>query len=324
MNVRSPALALVGARLRGAGLTPRALEAWAGTARIAALPARIEAAPPGRETPAAAMLAMLVGGAEIAEAEMRLPIDLGDELIAHGLVERDGPRLRGRVAIIPLGQALVVCDRLDAPVERETVCWPDDSSHHLTAAIPAGRRADWLDLGCGSAVAALARPELASRIAGIDINPRAVRYAELGAALSGISHLAVAIGDVGDVAEPAELVTCNAPMPDLRAGEPAAVMPELWRRADPGFFERLWAALPRALRPGGMIVVHAAREAILPALGDARGERVVVSYTPEGMRGFAVAWWQPDGADRFVVARRDLSPDRPHLDARDREDALAR
>jgi SAM-dependent methyltransferase len=202
------------------------------------------------------------------------------------------------------------------------VCWPDDSSHHLVAAIPPGRRADWLDLGCGSAVAGLARPELASRIVGIDINPRAVRYAELGARLSGITHLEVSLGSVGDPVEPAALVTCNTPIPDDEL--PEISVPEVWRRADPGFFERLWAALPRAVRPGGLIIVHAADEMIGPALRDAAGERVVVSYTPAGAPGFAIAWWRPDGPDRLVEARRDLMPERPHLDPRDREDALAR
>ena len=320
-----PALASLGARLRGAGLTPRALEAWAGTARIAALPAQLEAAPPRRETPAAAVLALFVGGAEVARAELRLAGDLVDALIASDLVEHSASAsLRARVAIVPLGRGLVVCDRLDAHVERELVCWPDDSSHHLAAAIPPGRRDDWLELGCGSAVAPIERPELASRIAGIDINPRALRYAALGTALSGISHAAFAIGDIGaPPLAPAELVTCNAPIPD-RAEEMSALgIPEVWRRADRGFFERLWPALPRAVRPGGIIVVHAVSEAIAAGLEDARGERVVVSYTPAGVPGFAVAWWRPDGPDRFVFARRELSPDRPHLDARDREDALA-
>jgi hypothetical protein len=72
-----------------------------------------------------------------------------------------------------------------------------------------------------------------------------------------------------------------------------------------------------------MIVVHAACEAILQALEDAAGERVVVTYTPASVRGFAVAWWRPDAPDRFVAVRRELQPDRPHIDPRDREEALA-
>jgi len=327
-------LASIGARLRDAGLTARALAAWAGTTRIAALPALLEGAHARPPTPAGVLLALLVEGAEVTRERLHAPPALPaliDELIAHELVERDGDRLRARVAIVPLGQALLVCDRLDAPIERALVCWPDDSSHHLATAIPPGRRADWLDLGCGSAFAPLARPELATRIAGIDINERAVRYAELGAKLSGIAHIAASLGDVGAACEPAALVTCNAPIPDppqvnrLRssANPFAMTLAEVWRNAEPGFFDRLWPALRRAVRPGGMIVVHAACEAILPVLEDAGGERVVVTYTPASVRGFAVAWWRPDAPDRCVAVRRELTADRPHIDPRDREEALA-
>lgn len=358
-------LGALGALLRRAGLTPRALAAWAGTARIAALPARLDAidAPDPPATPAAAVLALLVGGAELDAGASRLPEALLAPLGACDLVDRAGDRLRARVAIVPLGPALLVCDRLDAAIERDLVCWPDDSSHHLASAIPPGRRADWLDLGCGSAFAPLARPELAHGITGIDLNPRAVRYAQIGAALSGIAHLAVAVGDIADPHPPAELVTCNAPMPDpddaARFASPAtspgppdpgeapagtrprpveaadaigrspvgprlrAALPEIWRHADHGFFARLWPALQRAVRPGGLIVVHGARDAIASALADALGERVVVTYTPDDVPGFAIAWWRPDAATRFVTAHRALTADRPHLDPRDRDDALA-
>src|SRR5690242_15940056 len=116
-------LARIGAGLRGAGLTARALAAWAGTARIAALPARIEAlgAP---VTPAAAVLGLFVAGAEVARGQLRgISDELVDGLVAHGLVEHGGPRLRAKLAIVPLGAGLLVCDRLDAPVERALVCW---------------------------------------------------------------------------------------------------------------------------------------------------------------------------------------------------------
>lgn len=325
------ALARLGAWLRAGGLTPRALAAWAGTARLAALPARLDTMPGHPATPAAAILALFVGGAELDHRRLRLPPGAGDavdQLVAHGLVDRDGDRLRARVAVIPLGAALLVCDRLDAPIERDLVCWPDDSSHHLASAIPPGRRDRWLDLGCGSAFAALARPQLAARIAGVDINPRAVRYARLGAALSGVAHLSAARGDLADPAacgEPADLVTCNTPIPDppAVARMAAAAIAEVWRRADPGLFERLWPALRRAVRPGGLIVVHGAADAVVPALAAADGERVVVTYTPDTVRGFAVAWWCPDAPARFITGQRALTPGRPHLEPSDRDAALA-
>ncbi|HEX8112459.1 MAG TPA: methyltransferase domain-containing protein [Kofleriaceae bacterium] len=319
-------LAALGARLRDAGLHARGLAAWAGMARLSALPARLDALPAGAPTPAAAILALFIAGTEVERERLRtLPEAAIDQLAAWQLLDRNAGLLRARVAILPLGAALLVCDRLDAPIEQALVCWPDDSSHHLATAIPPGRRTRWLDLGCGSAFAPLARPELAHQIAGVDINPRAVRHARLGAALSGLSQLTISPGDIDDLHEPADLVTCNAPMPDPPGDGDRlrTTLPEVWRRTDPDFFTRLWPALARAVRPGGMAVVHAAAASILPALADVPGERVVVTYTPDGVPGFAVAWWHPDAPPRLATARRALTPERPHLDPRDRDDALA-
>ncbi|MEO7733124.1 MAG: methyltransferase [Kofleriaceae bacterium] len=318
------ALAGLGASLRTAGLTGRALAAWAGTSRIAALPARLDAIRARPPTPADAMLALFVAGAELAAARLRMPAAVLDALAAHALIERDGDRIRARVAIVPLGAALLVCDRLDAPVERDRVSWPDDSSHHLATALPVGRRARWLDLACGSAYAALARPELATQISAVDLNERAVRHATLGARLSGIAQLACEPGDIGDHQPPADLVTCNAPIPPAAKTEApeASDAAERWRHAEPGFFDRLWPALRVAVRPGGMIVLHAAHDALLAALGDAEGERVVVTYTPDHVRAFAIAWWRPDAPARFAAWRRLLDVDRPHVDPADREAAL--
>jgi hypothetical protein len=85
----------------------------------------------------------------------------------------------------------------------------------------------------------------------------------------------------------------------------------------------MWPALRVAVRPGGMIVVHAAHDALCAALGDAEGERVVVTYTPDHVRAFAIAWWRPDAPARFAALRRALTVERPHVDAADREAALA-
>ncbi len=297
----------IGARLRGLGLTPRALEAWAGTSRISSLPARMPLLIVRERLPAARALALFVAGSTLALHELDdWPLDL---LIEEKLVLRADAGIRARVAIVPVGPSLLVCDRLDTPDAIDRVAWPDDSSVHLAGAIPAGRRARWIDLGCGSAFAPLIRPELAQHILGIDINPRAVEYARLGVELSQIAHIALARHDVAGVpGERAELVTCNAPIP----GAPDSA---IWRRADPGFFDRLWPAITDCLAPDGVAIVHASRRAIPPELA---GERVVVAYSPE----FAVLWWRPDAPDREVVTTRELTLDRPHLDAWDREDAV--
>jgi len=297
----------LGTRLRAAGLTPRALSSWAGTDRIAALPGIL---PEGAETslPAARALALFVAGVELAFDQVRtLPID---RLVDERLVARAGDRIRGRVAIVPLGPSLLVCDRFDASDATDLAAWPDDSSHHLATALPGGRRRRWLDLGCGSGFAQLARPELATELVGVDLNPRAVRFARLGAALSGVEHFTAIHRAAGElVGEQADLVTCNAPIP-------GALDKAIWRRANDEFFVQLWPVIRASLAPGGMAVVHAMRRAIP---GDLPGERVIVSYS----RGFAVLWWRPDGADREVTATRALTDQRPHVDVRDRDDALA-
>lgn len=297
--------AALGSALRAAGLTPRGLAAWAGTDRLAALPRRLPDLAAREPVPAAAALALFVAGGELALDRVRLPLE---ELAAAGLVERSASRVRATVAILPLARALLVCDRADAADAPDLVCWPDDSSHHLASALPSGRRASWIDLGTGSGFAPLARPELATAITAVDVNPRAVAFARLGAALSGIGHLVVEHADVSAPRPPAALVTCNAPMPGERD---AAV----WRRAAPTFFARLWQAARAFAAPGAEIVVHAEHAAIPDELP---GERVILVYTPEGTRAFAVLWWRPDGPERQVRGRRELTLDRPHVDAQDR------
>lgn len=303
-------LRTLGQRLVATGLTPRALAAWSGTDRIASLPWKVSDMSARDPVPAAAGLALLVAGAELPlDRVRRLPID---QLVAAGLVEHIEDRLRARVAVVPLGASLLVCDRADCDDGVDLVCWPDDSSVHLAGALPPGRRARWIDLGCGSAFAPLARPELATTIHGIDINPRAVDHARLGAGLSGIQHLTIERGDIAADWGTAELVTCNAPIPD----EPDAAV---WRSADAGFFGRLWSAARRCAAPGGEIVVHCTLAAIPD---DLPGEQTIVVYTPPSTKAFAMLWWRPDAPARRVVARRPMTPERPHVDLRDRDDAV--
>ena len=299
----------LGDQLRAAGLTPRALAAWAGTDRLAALPARLPGLVLREITPSSAALALFVAGAIVRRDRLRLPLgELGD------LIEPDGAFVRARVAILPLGPSLMVCDRLEATDATELVCWPDDSSHHLASALPAGRRARWLDLGCGSAFAPLARPELAAAIIGLDVNPRAVDFARLGAQLSGVAHLAIAAGDLATATGPAELVTCNAPIPE-------AADRAVWRHADDDFFARLWRTA-RATA-ADLVVIHATSRA-LRALAELPGERVTVLYTGAGdPEGFGIAWWRPDAEACLVRARRALSDDLPHLTSADRDAAIA-
>lgn len=339
-------LAALGARLRELGLDGRRLAAWAGTDRLSALPARVPGLAARPVTPAGVALQLLVAGGSLRVDQLGPLARELDALCRAALVEVDGDRVRARVALLPLRGSLLVCDRLDAPDDRERVCWPDDSSYHLTSALPAHGGARWIDLGCGSAFASLALPRLARELAAVELNPRAAGHARLGAALSGVDWLTIRDGDLAAPMPEAwragcELVTCNAPIPDAAIPDapipdapihgapiPDAPIPDatrdrpLWRATTPDFVGRLFEAAGGLVAPGGLVVVHAALDALVVI--DAPGELAIVAYTPaDAARGFAIAWWAPTAAPRRVVAHRPLTAARPHLEHADRLAALA-
>lgn len=295
----------LGTRLRSAGLTPRALAAWAGTDRISALPALVEVLALRDPTPAAVALALFVAGRDVAVERVHLPLD---ELAARGLIEVDTKTVHAEVAILPIGRSLIVCDRFDAPPTTERVCWPDDSSYHLAGAIPHRRVERWLDLGCGSAFAPLVRPEVAAMIAGIDLNAEAARMAALGVELSGIQHVTIEVGDLAIDQPPADLVTCNAPMPGGGT--------EMWRHTDDELFARLWRVLPERVAPGGLAIVHAELSAI-PHERLAGARRIVIYTPPDAAPAFGVLWWRPDAPEGLAISHRALTAERPHIDDAD-------
>lgn len=310
-------LRAVGDRLRRAGLTQAALLAWSGTHRISTWPWKIAGFARLPLTPAASALALFVGGIDRPLAQVRAALgDALDALVAHGLATIAGDAVRAEVAILPLEQTLIVCDRLDAdadddaaPERRVLVCWPDDSSYHLATALAPGRRERWIDLATGSAFAPLTRPALAAAITGVDLNPRAARFARLGAALSGCAHVDIVEGDITAAPlERAALVTCNAPI----LGDPDAAM---WRSTDQAFFDRLWPAIRARVAPGGEAVIHCVVDGI-PA--DLPGDVVTVVYTPPEERPYAVTWWTPEAPARRRVRHRELTAARPHVDPSDR------
>jgi hypothetical protein len=437
--VSGDALRSIGDALRRAGLTQNALLAWAGTHRLSALPRIVPALARRPITPASAVLALFVAGADVPLARLRgLPIDA---LVAHGIIDvAAGPgdrspiardliageaieptstreltagevvepastrdraageavepastrdraageavepatpselfaptwaplaleHARARIAILPLEQTLLVCDRFDAPSSRELVLCPDDSSYHLASAIPPGRRERWIDLATGSAFAPLARPALASQIVGIDLNPRAVALTRIGAGLSGCAHVDARCGDIGGAMRAAhdgatrathddatrathddatrathddatrathdeapaptglaQLVTCNAPI----LGDPDRAM---WRSTDRAFFHRMWRAARACVAVGGEVIVHCVLDGVPGPQGELDadlaldGDVTIVVYTPPGERPYCVVWWSPHAPAHHVLAYRELTRARPHLDPRDRDDA---
>jgi hypothetical protein len=317
--------AALGAALRRAGLTPRALEMAFGTSGIARLaPARSAAASRGARaarglpaTPATAALRVFVAREPVATSDVdrALGAAVVDAALAHGLLARDGDRYRARHAVAPIGPSLLAIG--DA--------WPDDSSHHLIGCLPATRAGRWLDVGTGIAIAPLARPDRAASIVAADVDPDSLALARTAVALSDIRHVEVRAADLaGGTGDAFDLVTFNLPIP-AEAGLTTDA-DGAFRRAPPGadLLARFVATIPAHLAPGASIVMHAWLGAPNAAIVDALpGEVTTVRYTPPGLPPFGVVRWRPGAPPARRVADRTLTPAAPHLAWSDLDDAAA-
>jgi hypothetical protein len=165
-----------------------------------------------------------------------------------GLVDVDGDFVRSSVAILPWSGFLIVSD----PLEREL---PPTRTDHVLNVIPPGvtlaslttRRqvGSTLDVGVGSGVQSLLASQHSDRVVGVDINPRALRFAEFNLALNRVGNVDLRLGDAFEAVagERFDLIVSNPPYvisPDTHYAfrdsgrEGDAFCEELVRRA-PGY-----------------------------------------------------------------------------------------
>lgn len=316
-------LAGLGRRLQALGLTGRALAHCFGVTCPIHAPLSPRAADLCTTiVPAAIMAQLWVAGAEVPadSARARLGDDF-ERLCELDLLRCERERVRATVAIVPVprggGEALVVSDRADVRTGRDIAMFADDSAFHTLGVVPAratrpGLR--WLDVGTGSAIVPLARPGAAARILGTDINPRAIAMAELGAALSGMGHLELAVADLLDAAHggaPWDRITFNAPIPEDESA--SAALDEPWyRRGAADILQRFWARVGEVVAPDGEVLVHSRLPgADYPASLDVPGSVIALCYTPPGQPAFGVTWWRPAapaGRARMAVELTTFAP----------------
>lgn len=337
-------LAALGQRLRDLGLTPPAIERVFGArsfvqapwhAQVMQLQARAGQLSEALVVPPAALMAHLwVAGAHLerARVEKRLG-DATEFLLELGLLHISDERISSTAAIVPVAESLAVCDRADITCGREISQYPDDSALHLVGALPARPLpgdTGWLDVGTGSVIAPLMRPDLAGRIAGTDINPRAIAMAELGLALSRVAHVRVQVADLlagGQLADhggkPWRLITFNAPIPSGSSPGDSDDSTPWYRFGAPDILERFWREVPDLIAEDGEVLVHSVVPdgEFPPWLTHLAGETSVVQYTPPGMEpAFGVSAWRPDRTGTGAGSRRHLiqllSRDAPHVTRR--------
>src|SRR5436305_6894863 len=138
-----------------------------------------------------------------------------EALEAIGFAER-GELYRPRARILPVGELFVASD--DYPKD-ESDDPPDYvAAYTLTSRVcdcltPRARVARALDVGTGSGVQALLAARHATRVVATDINPRALAFTEVNAALNGFTNVEVRHGSLFEAVagERFDLITCNPP-----------------------------------------------------------------------------------------------------------------
>ena len=147
--------------------------------------------------PAASALRLLTFGDRVAIADAR--VALGEPLLANlikaGIIEGEDSGLFSPFYVKPvLNRLYILCD--DLAHRGNAVMGVGDTTGALCqAASPIRALRRVLDLGCGAGTIALSLSHRAKEIVGTDINPRAITFAQINAAINGIDNVQFLEGD---------------------------------------------------------------------------------------------------------------------------------
>ena len=148
------------------------------------------------------------------EAEVALGRSGIDALEATGLAEVGGEVIP-RARLLPIGKLLLASDGFsrDADDPADYVATYTPTARVLDSLTPRPRVERALDVGTGSGIHALLAAQHAGQVIATDVNPRALAYTTLNAALNGLHNVECR---QGSLFEPVEgetfgLITCNAP-----------------------------------------------------------------------------------------------------------------
>jgi methylase of polypeptide subunit release factors len=254
--VDTNAARIVGETLRTAGYTEAAITAALGddafSSRLKDLPVLLRRLPQSRlgtvlrafflvQPVPRTELVRAIGERGVASLEAAGVADVGDDVV---------PRMR----ILPVAGLLVASDddptREDDELPTDFVAAYTAASRLCDALTPRPEVDRALDVGTGSGVHALLAARHAREVVATDVNPRALAYTRLNAALNGIRNVECREGSLFEPVqgETFDLITCNAPY---------VVSPETrWAYRDGGFgadevSQRVVATAAEHLNDGG-------------------------------------------------------------------------
>lgn len=228
----------------------------------------------------------------VQEAEAALGRDGVEALEATGLAEA-GDRVIPRTRILPIGKVLLASDGFsrDGDDPSDYVATYTPTARVLDSLTPRPRVDRALDVGAGSGIHALLAAQHARRVIATDVNPRAIAYTELNAALNGLHNIECRQGSLFDPVEGEtfDLITCNAPY---------VVSPERrWAYRDSefsedGVSERVILAAAEHLTEGGYAAMLVSWLALDENNPDER----------------AVEWAEASGCDSWILSTMSSDP----------------
>lgn len=165
---------------------------------------------PGEPFSVAVRLFLL--GAELPAADAEAAFDL-EELLRLGWLETSGDAVRATLKLVPHGDLLLGSDRDDGGMDAHWVAGIHPPSVTLAKLTVRRLVARALDTGTGNGIQALLASRHAETVTATDVNPRALDFARLNAALNGVENLELREGSYFEPVEGErfDLLTCNPP-----------------------------------------------------------------------------------------------------------------
>jgi methyltransferase family protein len=131
------------------------------------------------------------------QGEKMIPQAILRDLLVSGILERDGDRFQSTCLLMHFGELILACDSRHraAAGHADLVLGVNQTTRLLDRCSmlrPGGRA---LDLGTGCGTLALTAASRAESVIGTDLNPRALDFCRINAALNGIHNLSFLQGD---------------------------------------------------------------------------------------------------------------------------------
>ena len=216
-----------------------------------------------------------------------------DALVTIGFALEEAGELVPRARIVPTEGLLLAFDGFSQGLADRSgwVAGFTPTAYWLASLTPRQRAHRALDIGTGNGAHALIAAGHADRVIATDVNPRALAFTAVSAALNGIDNVETRLGSLFEpvAGESFDLITCNAPY---------VVSPERrWHYRDAGL-------------PGDAFSEQVVRQAVRH-LAEGGFASVVVSWIAESEDEpdeHVHAWLDGSGCDAWLLGVRGADP----------------